>query len=130
MHPMTLLLVAIGSAAGGLLRHAVTEVFVGVSGGAAFVATLGVNIAGSAAAGAVAALVADSWPVAWSAPARYAVMAGLLGGFTTFSAFSAQTLTLVQEGRWTPAMLYVAASAGLSIAGCAAGFVLASAGTR
>lgn len=126
--PVTLALVAAGSAFGGLLRHAITEAVLRLPGGTAPAATLAINVAGSAAAGAIAAMVGQRWPVEWSPAARYAVMTGLLGGFTTFSAFSAQTLALMQAERWAVAVLYVTASAGLSVAGCALGFAQLSAG--
>lgn len=128
--PLTLALVAIGSALGGLLRHGVTEAVVLVPGGTTTAATVAINVAGSAVAGAVVAMVSQDWPTAWTAPARYAVATGLLGGFTTFSAFSMQTLMLVQDGRWASAVLNVTASAGLAVAACGAGFAIASTAGR
>ena len=53
------------------------------------------------------------------------VMTGLLGGFTTFSAFSLETITLFERGLVSAAMLYVALSVGLSIAGLALGLFVA-----
>lgn len=125
--PVTLLLVACGSAVGGLLRHGLTEGVVRVSGGHGPLATLAINVVGSAAAGMVVGMAGRGWPVGWPPAARYAVMGGLLGGFTTFSAFSVQTLGLVHEGRWAMAALYVMASTTLAIVGCALGFTMTSA---
>lgn len=96
----------------------------------AAMATLAVNVVGSAAGGVVLGLAAQGWPVEWTGSARHAAMTGLLGGFTTFSAFSAHSLALMQDGRWAAALLYVVASAGLSVAGCALGFALTSSGGR
>mgnify|MGYP001813552140 FL=1 len=52
------------------------------------------------------------------------VMTGLLGGFTTFSAFSLETVTLMERGAVGQAALYVCLSVGLSIAGLMAGLWL------
>ena len=74
--------------------------------------TLTVNVIGSLAIGFLAPVLADR---VIAAPAvRLLVMAGFLGGFTTFSAFSYESLQLWHEGRWT-AML---ANIGLSVCGC------------
>ena len=50
------------------------------------------------------------------------LMAGVLGGFTTFSAFSLQTLLLAQEGRWGLAGVNVLASVALCLGAVAAGW--------
>ena len=74
--------------------------------------TLTVNLIGSLAIGFLAPVLADR---VIAAPAlRLLVMAGFLGGFTTFSAFSYESLQLWHAGRWT-AML---ANIGLSVGGC------------
>jgi fluoride exporter len=75
--------------------------------------TLAVNAIGSGAIGALAAIgLHDS--------ARLLLVTGLLGGFTTFSAFSLETAQLWQRAPWLAA-LYVAASLGSAFAGFAAG---------
>ncbi|MGP6087651.1 fluoride efflux transporter CrcB [Antarctobacter jejuensis] len=58
---------------------------------------------------------------------RYAplLMTGLLGGFTTFSAFSLDAVTLYERGEIAPAVLYVGASVLLSIAALFAGLTFA-----
>ncbi|MEO0744206.1 MAG: CrcB family protein, partial [Pseudomonadota bacterium] len=53
------------------------------------------------------------------------VMTGLLGGFTTFSAFSLETMTLIERGAAGQAALYIALSVGLSVGGLALGLMLA-----
>lgn len=53
------------------------------------------------------------------------IMTGILGGFTTFSAFSLETVTLMERGQFGAAGIYVAASVGLSIAGLMAGLWMA-----
>ncbi len=57
-------------------------------------------------------------------PARLFFITGLLGGFTTFSAFSLDAMTLWQRGEPAQAALYVAISVGLSLAAAAAGMAL------
>ena len=74
--------------------------------------TLGVNVLGSFAIGLFLTLLA--WR-RWSEAARLLVAVGFLGGFTTFSAFSWETLGLVRAGEMGLALGYVAASVGLGL---------------
>jgi CrcB protein len=109
----SILQVAIGGAIGSALRH-----LVGTALGAPL-ATLGVNVAGSFAMG---------WLfVALASRGGYSpfLMTGVLGGFTTFSAFSLDTLKLWQQGQTAQAALYVGASVILSLAAVCAGAALA-----
>jgi fluoride exporter len=76
--------------------------------------TLLVNVAGSFVIGLLAALVTSDGRPALGADARAFVMIGVLGGFTTFSSFSLETLTLARNG----ALGAAAANAGLSMALC------------
>ena len=57
-------------------------------------------------------------------------MTGLLGGFTTFSTFSAQTLELLQPGHLQTAAANVLTSVGLGVLGCSAGYAAATAAFR
>jgi fluoride exporter len=59
--------------------------------------------------------------------ARQFFVVGVLGGFTTFSAFSLQTLHLARAGEWARAGGYVAGSAGFCLLAVWLGFLLASA---
>lgn len=71
-------------------------------------ATLAINIAGSLAIGMVWGLgQSQPWFEQWG---RYLVVVGLLGGFTTFSAFSIETAALLESGRHGQALGYVLAS--------------------
>jgi len=106
---MSWLLIAIGSALGGVARHAV-GLFVAQKWGSAFPwGTLTVNVVGSFSIGVLGALVAVSQRSS-SVAVRELLMIGLLGGFTTFSAFSLQTLQLLRDGRPGMALANVAAS--------------------
>jgi CrcB protein len=81
--------------------------------------TLAVNVLGSLLMGLLAALLAGR-----SGEARALLMTGVLGGFTTFSAFSLDAWTLWERGDVALAALYVGASVILSLCGLGAGLVL------
>ena len=74
--------------------------------------TLTVNVMGSLVIGFLAATLTDR--VLAGAAVRLLVMAGFLGAFTTFSAFSYESVQLWQTGRWPPLL----ANIGLSVGGC------------
>jgi fluoride exporter len=91
--------VAVGSAVGGVLRFWLTAWVARVLPTALPLGTMLVNILGSLAIGGLAAAFLNRGQSAsglWPA----LLMTGLLGGFTTFSAFSLHTLMLMQDGRW------------------------------
>ena len=107
--------VALGGAFGAVARY-----LVGLA--VAFpMGTLAVNVLGSFAIGVIWVLFAARGLQAWLPM----VMTGFLGGFTTFSAFSLDTLRLVEGGRYTAAGGYVFASVLLSLIACVFGLWLA-----
>jgi len=112
---MNLILIAAGGATGALLRF----LFVGASmrlfGSSFPYGTLGVNIVGSFLMGAAAFAVLRGELLSSYEPFRLFMMTGLLGGFTTFSAFSLDTINLIEAGRVGDAMLYIVGSVTLSI---------------
>ncbi len=123
--------IAGGSACGGLIRHLLTEATTRITGAGFPWGTVLVNVSGSVAIGAIAALMAGGAGDSWSPGLRHATVTGLLGGFTTFSTFSVQTLSLVQQGQAGAAAANVVLSVGLGLAGCWAGFsAVASLGGR
>jgi len=87
--------------------------------------TLIINISGSFILGFFITLVTQR--VAVSPEWRAFVVVGLLGGFTTFSSFSVETLNLMQTGRWLPAALYLAGNVCLGLFGAYLGVILARA---
>jgi CrcB protein len=99
-----LLYVAAGGAAGSVLRYLVALALLG--GGFPW-ATLAVNVAGSAAIGIAAG-------IGLAGEARLLVVTGFLGGFTTFSAFSLETVALAERSL-ALAVMYVAASLTLGL---------------
>jgi CrcB protein len=114
--------VAIGSAVGGVLRLWLTSYAARVLPHHLPLGTILVNLVGSFAIGAVAAVTASRPTALWGPMGHHVLMAGVLGGFTTFSAFSLQTLLLAQDGRWALAIANVALSVTLCLLAVAAGW--------
>jgi CrcB protein len=116
---MNFLWVFIGGGIGSVLRYAVGLCI----GAAAFPwATLAVNVGGSFAIG-----LFSGWSerFGWLEAVRLALTAGLCGGFTTFSTFSKESLTLVQSGRWVAFALYGFGSIAIGLAAVALGYLIA-----
>lgn len=118
------LLVFLGAGIGGALRHGVNLGCARYCGTAFPLGTLTVNVAGSFIMGVIATWLALKAGEGWSQPLRLFLTTGILGGFTTFSAFSLDTVQLWERGQMGLALGYVAASVALSIAGLAAGLLL------
>ena len=117
------LLVGIGGALGSVARYG-SGVLVGKAWTSSFpLATLLINIIGSLAMGLLVGYLARTTP-AWQADARLFVAVGVLGGFTTFSAFSLDTIAMIERGEIGLALLYVLLSVVVAIAALYAGLVL------
>jgi fluoride exporter len=116
--------IAIGSALGGAARYGASAWALRTLGPAFPWGTLAVNVAGSLAIGLTAALTGPGGR--WSAPdeVRLFIMVGFCGGFTTFSAFSLQTLELVRRGDLAAAAANVAVSVAACLIAVWAGFAL------
>jgi fluoride exporter len=109
--------IAAGSALGGVGRHAVSEALMARLDPQGLPWwTILVNVTGSFAIGYVAAMAPPSPEL------RLFLMAGVLGGYTTFSAFSLQTLDLAQRGDWLGAASNVTLSVALCLAAVYLGF--------
>jgi CrcB protein len=115
-----ILLVALGGGVGAALRGAI-DLLAARAGLAAPPATLAINLVGSFVAGLLVALIVERG--ALPAELRPLLIVGLLGGFTTFSAFAVQTLRL-GEGAPLSALAYVAASLLLGLLAAAAGLAI------
>lgn len=111
-----LFLVALGGALGASLRVLALLVWPAPWG------TFAVNVAGSFLIGLLAVPFLQSGRGAQ--PLASLLIPGVLGGFTTFSAFSLDTLRLVEGGRMTLAAAYILGSVGLSLLACWAGLML------
>jgi len=75
--------------------------------------TLAVNVVGGLVMGLLVGLMAQAWSV--SPAIRAFLTVGVLGGFTTFSAFSLETVLLLQRGDILAALAYIASSVALSV---------------
>jgi CrcB protein len=109
--------VALGGAMGSVARYACSAGAARWLGTGFPYGTLFVNVAGSFAIGLLAALVAADGRPLLGADARAFLLVGVLGGFTTFSSFSLETLELARGGALGAAML----NAGLSVLLCLLG---------
>lgn len=118
--------IAAGSALGGVSRFWLSGVIARAFGETFPWGTLIVNVTGSFVIGVIAALTIPDGRLFLGSTARLAIMAGFLGGYTTFSSFSLQTLSLMQEGEWGFASANIALSVVLCLVGVWAGFALAS----
>ena len=118
------LLVFLGAGIGGALRHGVNVGCARVCGMAFPWGTLTVNVLGSFLMGALAGWLAFKAGEGWSQPLRLFLTTGILGGFTTFSAFSLDAVLIWERGQNGLAATYVAASVLLSIVGLVAGLGL------
>lgn len=99
------LFVGVGSALGGLLRYALARWFVPVPGGWP-IATMTANVVGSFLIGLLAAVIVARAPEN-SENLRLFCMTGVLGGFTTYSAFALETSLLMGGGQTLRAMAYL-----------------------
>jgi CrcB protein len=102
--------IALGSALGGVARYFCSGVAARLFGETFPWGTLFVNVTGSFVIGLFATLTGPDGRMFAGSTARQFVMFGLLGGFTTFSSFSLQTLNLAQDSEWLQAGGNVVAS--------------------
>ena len=124
---MVWLLVAIGGALGSVARHGLNHVVHQRMLSSTF--PLGVfliNVGGSIVIGLIAGALASD-RLAWGYNARTFVIVGLLGGFTTFSSFSLDTLVLLRAGHSAQALTNVIGQVSLSLIGVWLGFRVGSA---
>lgn len=115
--------VAIGGVVGCCARFGVTELVQYWFGRAFPLATLSINVTGCLAMGFLFFYAAEHDAV--SPGLRIGLLSGLLGGFTTFSAFAMETLLLVEQGKPLQALAYVLLSVCLGLTAALAGAWLA-----
>ena len=118
--------VALGSIVGAVARFLVSVLFVSQFGDRFPWGTLFVNVTGSFVIGFYAALTGPDGRLFVSARQRLFVMVGICGGYTTFSAFSLETLRLVQSGNVLTAFVYLFVSVITWIASVWLGHALAA----
>ena len=117
-----ILLVAAGGAIGSVLRYLVGLWTLRNFGPAFPWGTLTVNITGSFLIGVLAEAIARKFGA--SVEMRVFLITGILGGYTTFSAFSLDAMTLLERGEPVTALIYVASSVLLSALAVFAGLAL------
>lgn len=116
-----ILLVALGGALGSVARYGVNVWTMRAFGPGFPWGTLTVNVVGGLVMGLIAALLALK---GGTNELRVFLMTGIMGGITTFSAFSLDAVALWERGEATTATVYVAASVVLSIGALVAGLAL------
>jgi CrcB protein len=109
------LLVGIGGALGAMARHGL-QTLVGPLPSGFPAATLLINVLGSVAMGVLIGVLARTTPQ-YQNEIRLFVAVGIFGGFTTFSSFSLDAITLIERGEMGMAAFYILGSVALSIGG-------------
>ena len=114
--------IALGGAAGSVLRYWMSTGVYSLLGRSFPYGTLAVNVLGSLLMGVLFVLLVErfSGDGVW----RAAILVGVLGGFTTFSAFSIETFNLIEEGALPKALLNMGASLVLCVGATWLGVVL------
>jgi fluoride exporter len=116
--------VAVGGAIGSVGRFWLTIVMTALTGPRFPWGTLLINVVGSMVIGLVAGLTLTPARVGMHPDIRIFLMTGVCGGFTTFSAFSLQTLELIQSGDVVPALGYAVGSVVLCVLATYGGWAL------
>ena len=120
---MTIFGIAVGGAVGSILRYLVQIQCTHWFGSRFPLGTLIINTIGSLLTGFLFIVLLERYSV--SSEIRLALMTGLLGGFTTFSAFSLETIDLIQQGSFLSAASNIILSVVLCLTACYLGVILA-----
>lgn len=118
----SILAVALGGALGSVLRYLLNNGITALAKTSFPVGIMVINILGSLVMGVLIALFAEQ--IQASQNMRSFLMVGILGGFTTFSTFSADSVLLWQRGEAVQAVAYAGGSVILSIAALLLGMML------
>ncbi|HEX7637251.1 MAG TPA: fluoride efflux transporter CrcB [Burkholderiaceae bacterium] len=119
---MQFLLVFLGGGLGAALRHLVNQLSLRLAGSGFPWGTMFINITGSILMGVIAGLFAFKLSLPQSL--RLFIATGILGGYTTFSTFSLESVLLLERGQPGQAALYVLGSVGMGLAGLFAGMAV------
>lgn len=111
---MSLILVFLGGGLGAVTRHSLSTFVMRYASGGFPWGTLAVNLIGAFLIGLIIEL--SALRLSLSQDMKLLLVTGILGGFTTFSAFSLETVLLLQRGDWGQALAYVL----MSVLGCVA----------
>ena len=124
---ITYLWIAVGSALGGMARYGCSSLIAGWFGETFPLGTLVINVLGSFVIGFFATLTGPDGRLMVPGDVRQFVMVGLCGGYTTFSSFSLQTMTLAQDGELVRAGLNIGGSVVLCLVSVWLGYAAAAA---
>ncbi len=102
------LAIMMGGALGSAARYAISLSMSAKLGPGFPFGTLSVNVIGCLLIGLLGVVLSGPW--ALREELRLAILIGGLGGFTTFSSFGADALNLIDQGRWSAAMVYISVS--------------------
>ena len=119
---MPWLAVAAGGALGAVARYGMAGLVQRVAGGAFPWGTLAVNVLGALLMGIIVEGAARLWTV--PTDLRLFLTTGVLGGFTTFSAFSLEVTAMAERGAYATALAYVLISVTISVAAVFAGLAV------
>jgi len=119
-----IVLVFLGAGLGGVLRHGVNIAAARVLGVDFPYGTAIINVSGSVIMGLLIGWLTFRGGEGWSQHVRLFVATGVLGGYTTFSTFSLETVLLIERNQIGLAALYVGASVVLGVLGLWAGLAL------
>lgn len=117
-----LIAIAVGGAAGSLLRYWLSTWVYALAGRGFPYGTLAVNVLGCLAMGVLFVVLLER--LSDAVVLRAGLLIGLLGGFTTFSTFSIETFNLIEEGEWLKAALNMAGSLTLCVSATWIGVLL------
>jgi CrcB protein len=118
------LIVFVGAGLGGALRHALNIGVPRLLGTAFPFGTMFINITGSIAMGLLVGALALRGGAQWAQTTRLFAATGILGGYTTFSTFSLETMLLIERNQFGAALAYVGGSVLLGVGGLWAGLSL------
>lgn len=118
---MELVWVGIGGGIGAIARYAMGKGITERANSLFPYGTFTVNLLGAFLIGVLFALLVERG--VGHPHLRLLLITGFLGGFTTFSAYTIEAITLIEAGSWNTALLYVMASNLLSLLACLAGIV-------
>jgi CrcB protein len=121
--------VALGAAIGGVLRYVIGQIFLQRLGAGFPYGTMFINVSGCFLIGIIAELAATR-AFGITTTVRLFAATGILGGYTTFSTFSLDALTLFGEGAQLLSLAYMAGSVILGFFASYAGFILARLAVR
>ena len=121
------LLVFVGAGLGGVLRHGVNVIVAWWIGTGFPWSTAFINVSGSIVMGLLVGFLAFRAGAEWTQSARLFVATGILGGYTTFSTFSLETILLLERNRIGDAIAYAGGSVLFGVLGLWLGLVISRA---